>query len=137
MPKVQSISKSNFAWNSLRKEHHIAHVAEKKYAKWGGEVGALTTVQTVLSSYISRIYTYRSHYKLSEWLFKIWNHMPIGFKNQYFEEFRFYHHFDCLAILKSDWIEKITKTPTNLILNNFSQHEQIHKVELIIVMTLL
>ena len=27
MPKVQSISKSNFAWNSLRKEHHIAHVA--------------------------------------------------------------------------------------------------------------
>ena len=36
MPKVQSISKSNFAWNSLRKEHHIAHVAEKKYAKRGG-----------------------------------------------------------------------------------------------------
>ena len=36
MPKVQSISKSNFAWNSLRKEHHIAHVAEKKYAKQGG-----------------------------------------------------------------------------------------------------
>ena len=30
MPKVQSISKSNFAWNSLRKEHHIAHVAEKQ-----------------------------------------------------------------------------------------------------------
>ena len=27
MPKVQSISKSNFAWNSLQKEHHIAHVA--------------------------------------------------------------------------------------------------------------
>ena len=42
MPKVQSISKSNFAWNSLQKEHHIAHVAEKKYAKvtsflWGGQ----------------------------------------------------------------------------------------------------
>ena len=26
MPKVLSISKSNFAWNSLRKEHDIAHV---------------------------------------------------------------------------------------------------------------
>ena len=36
VPKVLSISKSDFAWNSLRKEHHIAHVAEKKYAKRGG-----------------------------------------------------------------------------------------------------
>ena len=29
-------SKFNFAWNSLRKEQHTAHVAEKKYAKRGG-----------------------------------------------------------------------------------------------------
>ena len=31
MTKVLSISESNFAWNSLQKEHHIAYVVEKKY----------------------------------------------------------------------------------------------------------
>ena len=43
VPKVLSISKSNFAWNSLRKEHHIAHVAEKKYAKRGGDQQKVTS----------------------------------------------------------------------------------------------
>ena len=33
---LKRISESNFAWNSLQKEHHIANVAEKKYAKRGG-----------------------------------------------------------------------------------------------------
>ena len=44
MPKVLSISKSNFAWNSLRKEHHIAHVAEKKYTKQAVADGKIALV---------------------------------------------------------------------------------------------
>ena len=57
MPKVQSISKSNFAWNSLRKEHHIAHVAEKKkYANTtllSDEVALLSTRDMCYTSFES------------------------------------------------------------------------------------
>ena len=37
MSRVLSISDSNWIWNSLQKEHHIAYVVEKKiYAERGG-----------------------------------------------------------------------------------------------------
>ena len=37
MSRVLSISDSNWTWNSLQKEHHIAYVVEKKiYAERGG-----------------------------------------------------------------------------------------------------
>ena len=37
MSRVLSISDSNWTWNSLQKEHHIAYVVEKKiYAEQGG-----------------------------------------------------------------------------------------------------
>ena len=39
MSRVLSISDSNWTWNSLQKEHHIAYVVEKKiYAEQGGGV---------------------------------------------------------------------------------------------------
>ena len=47
MSRVLSISDSNWTWNSLKKEHHIAYVVEKKYTLNEGRGSLKSDVSTM------------------------------------------------------------------------------------------